>query len=74
MPRDFESMSAGNLQKLKDALAIKLGGRTQDEARKQTVCVSCQEPVVAFRDALSRKEYGISGLCQVCQDQVFGGE
>lgn len=25
-----------------------------------------------FRDALSRKEYSISGLCQQCQDKVFG--
>lgn len=27
-----------------------------------------------FRDDLSRKEYTISGLCQECQDAVFGGE
>jgi len=26
----------------------------------------------AFRDRLSEKEYFISGLCQVCQDKVFG--
>ena len=25
-----------------------------------------------FRDDLSRKEYSILGLCQDCQDQVFG--
>ena len=25
-----------------------------------------------FRDALSKKEYGISGLCQNCQDEMFG--
>lgn len=24
-----------------------------------------------FRDALSYKEYGISGMCQKCQDRVF---
>lgn len=24
-----------------------------------------------FRDALSRKEFGISGLCQACQDEAF---
>ncbi len=23
-------------------------------------------------DELSRKEYGISGLCQTCQDKMFG--
>lgn len=25
-----------------------------------------------FRDDLSRKEFRISGLCQKCQDEVFG--
>ena len=25
-----------------------------------------------FRDSLSLKEYKISGLCQICQDSVFG--
>lgn len=29
---------------------------------------------VPFRDALSWKEYGMSGLCQTCQDCVFGVE
>lgn len=27
-----------------------------------------------FRDALSAKEYTISGLCQRCQDTLFGKE
>lgn len=27
-----------------------------------------------FRDALSRKEYVISGMCQRCQDEVFGDD
>jgi len=25
-----------------------------------------------FRDALSIKEFGISGMCQKCQDKIFG--
>lgn len=25
-----------------------------------------------FRDALSQKEFEISGMCQVCQDETFG--
>lgn len=25
-----------------------------------------------FRDALSLREYGISGMCQNCQDSIFG--
>ena len=27
-----------------------------------------------FRDELSAREYYISGMCQACQDSVFGGE
>jgi hypothetical protein len=29
-------------------------------------------PFTPFRDSLSNKEYTISGMCQACQDQVFG--
>lgn len=32
----------------------------------------CGEPIGEFRDALSRREYTISGLCQTCQDSIFG--
>ena len=37
-------------------------------------CVSCDGDVLktAFRDPLSFKEFTISGLCQPCQDSVFG--
>jgi hypothetical protein len=34
----------------------------------------CDQPVREFTDDLSRREYAISGLCQSCQDTVFGGE
>ena len=33
----------------------------------------CGKEVTGFRDDLSRREFGISGLCQECQDQVFAG-
>ena len=35
-------------------------------------CVSCKEDATEFTDALSQKEDSISGLCQLCQDKVFG--
>lgn len=36
--------------------------------------IGCGMPVthLSFRDSLSRKEYAISGLCQTCQDKIFG--
>ena len=32
----------------------------------------CGGPAVEFNTELSRREYSISGLCQQCQDKVFG--
>lgn len=36
------------------------------------VCVTCNENAYEFKDALSKREYEISGMCQVCQDKTFG--
>ena len=36
------------------------------------LCPTCGGPVHPFRDALSEKEFKISGMCQSCQDKVFG--
>lgn len=33
----------------------------------------CGGPATSFTDGLSIREYRISGLCQTCQDKVFGG-
>ncbi len=37
-------------------------------------CAFCAKDIekTEFRDADSRKEFTISGLCQDCQDDVFG--
>ncbi len=36
------------------------------------VCTFCNITLDDFRDELSAKEYSISGMCQDCQDKVFG--
>jgi len=36
-------------------------------------CSNCHKEAIEFRDEKSYQEYRISGLCQVCQDDVFGG-
>lgn len=40
------------------------------------LCSWCGAKVypTAFRDSLSFREYGISGMCQKCQDASFGTE
>ena len=37
-------------------------------------CVFCKKEIKFsdFRDKLSRQEYEISGMCQACQDEMFG--
>lgn len=42
------------------------------EAINSHKCPLCNRPIGEFRDALSRKEYNISGMCQKCQDDIFG--
>jgi len=34
--------------------------------------IGCGGPATGFRDESSRREYRISGLCQKCQDELFG--
>lgn len=47
-------------------------GLDRAESISNDICVSCGGVVAEFRDALSKKEYTISGLCQACQDKIFG--
>lgn len=46
--------------------------------RVQTItedrCTTCNDPDMNFRTNLDRKEYTISGMCQKCQDAIFGKE
>jgi len=44
----------------------------QAGAKAHGLCPFCKEPVGKFRDEDSRREYGISDLCQKCQDETFG--
>lgn len=39
---------------------------------REGICVSCGEPATEFRVEWNRREWAISGLCQVCQDSIFG--
>lgn len=51
-----------------------LGFGRQVDAVDAGICPFCHVPIIPneFRDALSLKEFRISGLCQKCQDETFG--
>lgn len=48
-------------------------GQDRKQSMAGSKCVFCGKDATEFRDALSRREYGISGFCQACQDETFGG-
>lgn len=52
-----------------------MGFNKEIERRTQGNCPFCGKPVkeYEFKDEASRKEFKISGLCQKCQDETFGG-
>ena len=46
----------------------------RNEALGTNHCTQCGKEATEFKDALSKKEYGITGFCQKCQDEIFFGE
>lgn len=54
-----------------DALLSDLMGRDRGATIRSNKCMTCGGDANDFKDALSVKEYGISGMCQRCQDSVF---
>ena len=55
-----------------DYLSETIFGKSVSQSHNERTCVTCKSPAVSFRDHLSSKEYSISGICQVCQDKIFG--
>ena len=60
------------MQNALDRLTKEMFGRCYSQSINDHVCVTCGQKVEKFRNVLSLKEYGISGMCQDCQDSVFG--
>lgn len=57
-----------------DNLLTKITGRSRPDSIRASKCATCGKDVTGFRDDLSRREYSISGMCQDCQDSVFGDD
>lgn len=52
----------------------KVGFEKEAEALERGDCPTCGKKIDAtsFKDAGSKKEFEISGMCQECQDKTFG--
>jgi len=55
-----------------DKFITEVTGVDRKQTIRQSQCTTCKTPNLQFRDDLSIKEYRISGMCQDCQDQIFG--
>lgn len=44
------------------------------QAIEEHKCPVCKGPAEEFRNAVSKREYEVSGMCQKCQDSVFGAD
>jgi hypothetical protein len=58
-----------------DALLSVVFGVSRNEAISEGLCATCEATgieIQSFRDDISVDEYMISGMCQKCQDSVFG--
>jgi len=71
MKDKFETKNAPMAQFL-DELSLHIHGRSRSVAIAGDSCVSCGGRADKFKDEVSKREFGISGLCQKCQDSVFG--
>lgn len=72
---EFDKMVSDKSPEMEDALdsmSQSFFGRKRTTSISDKVCVTCGNGIGEFRDVLSRKEYSISGMCQNCQDEVFG--
>ena len=64
-------MKTAAMENVLDDMAKELFGRGRKVAMDNQMCVICGGDANHFDDELSRREYGISGMCQSCQDGVF---
>ena len=59
-----------------DNFIFSMMGRDRTATIAAGECVTCDAKgnnAKSFSDDLSRKEYQISGMCQKCQDDFYGG-
>lgn len=43
-----------------------------EKVTDKDICSQCSKDATVFTDELSKREHGITGWCQACQDSFFG--
>jgi hypothetical protein len=55
-----------------DNAITQMTGKDRYDTVMESLCMTCDGYAIEFKDKISEKEYGISGMCQDCQDREFG--
>ena len=55
-----------------DKVLTQMMGKNRLDTVRENLCMTCDGYATEFKDKISKKEYTISGMCQDCQDSVFG--
>jgi len=68
------SKKSNNMNEFLEDIVGNIFGVSRQASIAGDLCVMCEGDATTFSDELSRREFTISGMCQTCQDSVFGKE
>lgn len=78
------SNELNTLQLLKDNLSMTTHGLTKEDAHRLGICIQCKQKIVettresnkpgGIYSNAGHQEYGISGICEFCFDELFRNE
>ena len=74
MASKFNKIYRKIIAQMNDNIMRQMGFDKEVEDVHNGICPSCKNQInsAEFRDELSKREFKISGLCQKCQDEIFG--
>ena len=55
-----------------ESLLTSITGKSRPQMVPEALCTTCDGVAESFKDEASEREYQISGMCQSCQDEIFG--
>ena len=73
MEENMSDKKSITIKKALNNMASKVGNNKNDRTHsiKHKSCVFCNKENLYFTNALSRKEFLISGICEECQNAFF---
>jgi len=66
------SPKSPEIEQFLEGQSMAMFSRSRLQCIRNNICVMCGNTAKIFRDAISKKEFTISGICQGCQDKTFG--